>query len=70
MPICIDAGSRLRAEGSGPRAEWVDPTRSADAPVQEVGSLKKRLVASERDRKHALAEAAAENRALLLQLQV
>jgi len=38
--------------------------------VQEVGALKKRLVASERDRKHALAEAAAENRALQLQLQV
>ena len=48
----------------------MDPTRSDDTPVQEVGALKKRLVASERERKQALAEAAAENRALQLQLQV
>ena len=64
---CI-AGSRLAAESSGPRADWVDPTRSEDVPVQEVGALKKRLVASERERKQALADAAAENRALQLQL--
>ncbi|KAL0046363.1 hypothetical protein WJX82_010363 [Trebouxia sp. C0006] len=62
-------GSRLAAEGSGPRADWVDPTRSEDVPLQEVGALKKRLVASERERKQALADAAAENRALQLQLQ-
>ena len=48
----------------------MDPTRSDDTPVQEVGALKKRLVATERERKQALAEAAAENRALQLQLQV
>ena len=66
---CI-AGSRLAAQSSGPRADWVDPTRSEDVPVQEVGALKKRLVASERERKQALADAAAENRALQLQLQV
>ncbi len=66
---CI-TGSRLAAESSGPRADWVDPTRSEDVPVQEVGALKKRLVASERERKQALADAAAENRALQLQLQV
>ncbi len=64
------AGSRLAAEGCGPRAEWVDPTRSEDVPLQEVGALKKRLVASERERKQALADAAAENRALQIQLQV
>ncbi|KAL0017954.1 hypothetical protein WJX77_004210 [Trebouxia sp. C0004] len=63
------SGSRLAAEGSGPRADWVDPTRSEDVPVQEVGTLKKRLVASERERKQALADAAAENRVLQLQLQ-
>ena len=63
-------GTRLPAEGDGPRADWVDPTRGEDVPVQEVGALKKRLVASERERKQALAEAAAENRALQLQLQV
>ncbi|KAL0030610.1 hypothetical protein WJX79_009472 [Trebouxia sp. C0005] len=62
-------GSRLAAESSGSRADWVDPTRSEDVPVQEVGALKKRLVASERERKQALADAAAENRALQLQLQ-
>ena len=66
----LHAGSRLGPEGSGQRAEWMDPTRSEDIPVQEVGALKKRLVASERDRKQALAEAAAENRALQLKLQV
>ena len=49
-------------------ADWVDPTRSEDVPVQEVGALKKCLVASERERKQALADAAAENRALQLQL--
>ena len=48
----------------------MDPTRSDDVPAQEIGALKKRLVASERDRKQALAEAAAENRALQLKLQV
>ena len=48
----------------------MDPTRSEDAPVHEVGALKKRLVASERERKQSLAQAAAENRALQLQLQV
>ena len=48
----------------------MDPTRSDDTPVQKVGALKKRLVATERERKQALAEAAAENRALQLQLQV
>lgn len=57
-------------EGSSQRAEWVDPTRSDDTPVQEVGALKRRLVATERERKQALAEAAAENRALQIQLQV
>lgn len=62
-------GARVPAEGDGPRADWVDPTRSEDVPVQEVGALKKRLVASERERKQALAEAAAETRALQLQLQ-
>ena len=66
----MPAGSRLGPEGRAARGEWVDPTRSEDAPVQEVGALKKRLVASERDRKQALAEATAENRALKLQLQV
>lgn len=64
------AGSRLAAESSAPRADWVDPTRSEDVPLQEVGALKKRLVASERERKQALADAAADNRALHLQLQV
>ena len=48
----------------------MDPTRSDDTPVQEVGALKKRLVATERERKQALAEAAAQNRVLQLQLQV
>ena len=38
--------------------------------MHEVGALKKRLVASERERKQSLAQAAAENRALQLQLQV
>lgn len=66
----LNVGSRPGLEGSGQRVEWVDPTRSEDTPVQEVGALKKRLVATERDRKQALAEAAAENRALQLQLQV
>lgn len=69
-PSILSAGTRLGPEGSGPRADWVDPTRSEDTPLQEVGALKKRLVATERDRKQALAEAAAENRALQLQLQV
>lgn len=69
-PLPPTAGSRPGPEGSGHRAEWVDPTRSDDTPVQKVGALKKRLVATERERKQALAEAAAENRALQLQLQV
>lgn len=70
-PVMIEcAGSRPGLEGAGQRADWVDPTRSEDTPLQEVGVLKKRLVATERDRKQALAEAAAENRALQLQLQV
>lgn len=64
------AGSRPGLEAASRRADWVDPTRSEDTPSQEVGVLKKRLVATERDRKQALAEAAAENRALQLQLQV
>lgn len=57
------------AEGSG-KAGWVDPTQSDDTPAKQLVALRQRLVAAERDRKQSLADAAAENRALQLQLQV
>lgn len=63
------AGSQLLAEGSG-KAGWVDPTRSDDSPAKQVVALRQRLVAAERERKQSMADAAAENRALQLQLQV
>ena len=65
---CI-AGSQLAAEGWG-KGEWVDPSRSDDSPAKQLMALRQRLVAAERERKQSLAEAAAENRALQLQLQV
>ena len=67
-PSCT-AGSQLAAEGLG-RGEWVDPSRSDDSPAKQLMALRQRLVAAERERKQSLAEAAAENRALQLQLQV
>lgn len=63
------AGSQLATEGLG-KGEWVDPSRSDDSPAKQLMALRQRLVAAERERKQSLAEAAAENRALQLQLQV
>lgn len=63
------AGLQLGKEAVG-KAGWVDPTSSEDTPAKQLEVLRRRLVASERDRKQSLADAAAENRALQLQVQV